>query len=90
MDNETKEILCITQEECAEVSQAVSKIFRFGPDQVKFNLDKTNREHLEEEIGDLLCMIDILVEKTFLSDSNVNEARKNKRNKLREWSSIKV
>jgi NTP pyrophosphatase (non-canonical NTP hydrolase) len=90
MDNEMKEILCITQEECAEVSQAVSKIFRFGPDQVKFNLDKTNREHLEEEIGDLLCMIDILVEKTFLSDSNVNEARKNKRNKLREWSSIKV
>jgi len=90
MDNEMKEILCITQEECAEVSQAVSKIFRFGPDQVKFDLDKTNREHLEEEIGDLLCMIDILVEKTFLSDSNVNEARKNKRNKLREWSSIKV
>jgi len=90
MDNEMKEILCITQEECAEVSQAVSKIFRFGPDQVKFNLDKTNREHLEEEIGDLLCMIDILVEKTFLSDSKVNEARKNKRNKLREWSSIKV
>jgi len=90
MDNEMKEILCITQEECAEVSQAVSKIFRFGPDQVKFNLDKTNREHLEEEIGDLLCMIDILIEKTFLSDSNVNEARKNKRNKLRQWSSIAV
>jgi NTP pyrophosphatase (non-canonical NTP hydrolase) len=90
MDNEMKEILCITQEECAEVSQAVSKIFRFGPDQVKFNLDKTNREHLEEEIGDLLCMIDILIEKTFLSDSNVNEARKNKRNKLRQWSSIDV
>ena len=90
MDNEMKEILCITQEECAEVSQAVSKIFRFGPDQVKFNLDKTNREHLEEEIGDLLCMIDILIEKAFLSDSNVNEARKNKRNKLRQWSSIAV
>ena len=90
MDNEMKEILCITQEECAEVSQAVSKIFRFGPDQVKFDLDKTNREHLEEEIGDLLCMIDILIEKTILSDSNVNEARKNKRNKLRQWSSINV
>ena len=85
-----KEILCITQEECAEVSQAVSKIFRFGPDQIKFDLDKTNREHLEEEIGDLLCMIDILIEKTILSDSNVNEARKNKRNKLRQWSSINV
>ena len=67
MDNEMKEILCITQEECAEVSQAVSKIFRFGPDQVKFDLDKTNREHLEEEIGDLLCMIDIPVSYTHLT-----------------------
>jgi NTP pyrophosphatase (non-canonical NTP hydrolase) len=90
MDNETKEILCITQEECAEVSQAISKIFRFGPDQVKFDLDKTNREHLEEEIGDLLCMIDILIQKTILSDWNINEARINKLEKLKQWSNIKI
>jgi NTP pyrophosphatase (non-canonical NTP hydrolase) len=90
MDNETKEILCIAQEECAEVSQAISKIFRFGPDQIKYNQDKTNREHLEEEIGDLLCMVDILVQKTILSDWNINEARINKLEKLRQWSSIKL
>jgi len=85
-----KEILCITQEECAEVSQAISKIFRFGPDQIKYKDEVTNRDHLEEEIGDLLCMIDILIEKTILSDSAVNQARKNKRDKLRQWSSIAV
>jgi len=85
-----KEILCITQEECAEVSQAISKIFRFGPDQMKYKDEVTNRDHLEEEIGDLLCMIDILIEKTILSDSAVNQARKNKRDKLRQWSSIAV
>ena len=90
MDNETKEILCIAQEECAEVSQAISKIFRFGPDQIKYNQDKTNREHLEEEIGGLLCMIDILVQKTILSDWNINEARINKLEKLKQWSSIKL
>jgi len=90
MDNETKEILCIAQEECAEVSQAISKIFRFGPDQIKYDQDKTNREHLEEEIGDLLCMVDILVQKTILSDWNINEARINKLEKLRQWSSIKL
>jgi len=90
MDNETKEILCIAQEECAEVSQAISKIFRFGPDQIKYNQDKTNREHLEEEIGDLLCMIDILVQKTILSDWNINEARIGKLEKLKQWSSIKL
>jgi NTP pyrophosphatase (non-canonical NTP hydrolase) len=90
MDHEMKEILCIMQEECAEVSQSISKIFRFGPDQIKYKDIVTNRQHLEEEIGDLLCMIDILIEKTILSDSAVNQARKNKRDKLRQWSSIAV
>ena len=47
-----------------------------------------NKEHLEEEIGDLLCMVDILVEKCIISDSKVNEARKAKREKLKRWSSI--
>jgi NTP pyrophosphatase (non-canonical NTP hydrolase) len=88
MDNQTKEILCITQEECAEVSQSVSKIFRFGWDSKHPKTGVNNREHLEEEIGDLLAMVDILVEKCIISDSNVNEARKAKREKLKTWSSI--
>jgi NTP pyrophosphatase (non-canonical NTP hydrolase) len=88
MDNQVKEILCITQEECAEVSQSVSKIFRFGWDSKHPKTGVNNREHLEEEIGDLLAMVDILVEKCIISDSNVNEARKAKREKLKTWSSI--
>jgi NTP pyrophosphatase (non-canonical NTP hydrolase) len=89
MDNEVKEILCITQEECAEVSQAVSKIFRFGWDSVHPKTGVNNKEHLEEEVGDLLCMVDILIEKCIISDSAVNEARKAKREKLKVWSEIK-
>lgn len=89
MDNEVKEILCITQEECAEVSQAVSKIFRFGWDSVHPKTGVNNKEHLEEEVGDLLCMVDILIEKCIISDSAVNEARKTKREKLKVWSEIK-
>ena len=86
--NGNDEALRILQEECAEVVQATSKVFRFGLN-TAYN-DKTNRERLEEEIGDLLCMIDILVEKTIISDSNINQARKNKRDKLRQWSNIKL
>lgn len=89
MDNQIKEILCITQEECAEVSQSVSKIFRFGWDSVHPKTGINNKEHLEEEIGDLLAMVDIMVEKCIISDSKLNEARKAKREKLKEWSSIK-
>ena len=81
-----QEILLITQEECAEVTQAISKVFRFGMDD-EYN-GVTNREHLEEELGDLLCMIDIMIEKCIISDSNVNAARKAKREKLKTWSGI--
>lgn len=88
MDNQIKEILCITQEECAEVSQSVSKIFRFGWESKHPKTGVNNREHLEEEIGDLLAMVDILVEKCIISDSAVNSARKAKREKLKAWSSI--
>ena len=89
MDNEIKEILCITQEECSEVSQSVSKIFRFGWESVHPKTGINNKEHLEEEIGDLLCMIDILVEKCIISDSQVNFYRMLKREKLKQWSAIK-
>ena len=88
MDNQVKEILCITQEECSEVSQAVSKIFRFGWDSKHPKTGIDNKAHFEEEIGDLLCMVDILIEKCIISDSKVNEARKAKREKLKAWSSI--
>jgi NTP pyrophosphatase (non-canonical NTP hydrolase) len=88
MDNEVKEILCITQEECSEVSQAVSKIFRFGWSSVHPKTMVNNKEHLEEEIGDLLCMVDILVEKCIISDEQINLARQAKRDKLKKWSAI--
>ena len=88
MDNQMKEIFCITQEECAEVSQAISKIFRFGIDNHKPGHGVTNKQHLEEEVGDLLAMVDIMVEKCIISDSSINQARKTKREKLRKWSTI--
>lgn len=88
MDNQVKEILCITQEECAEVSQAVSKIFRFGWESYDPKTGIDNKKHLETEIGDLLCMVDILVEKCIISDDEINKARKAKREKLKVWSEI--
>ena len=49
MNAREKEVMDILQEECAEVIQAVSKINRFGADNVKPGKPKTNREQLEEE-----------------------------------------
>ena len=60
MNSDVKEVMDILQEECAEVIQAVSKISRFGIDNFKPGKAKTNREHLEEELGDMIAMICIL------------------------------
>ena len=85
---QVKEVLCITQEECAEVSQAISKIFRFGWESTHPVTGVNNKQHLEEEIGDLQAMIDILIEKSIISDTNVNAARIAKKEKLKKWSTI--
>jgi NTP pyrophosphatase (non-canonical NTP hydrolase) len=90
VDEQTREALLITQEECAEVTQAISKLFRFGFDTRYPNADSpSNQERLEEEVGDLLAMIDILVEKCIITDSNINKARNMKKQKLAKWSNIK-
>ena len=81
-----KEILLITQEECAEVVQAISKVFRFGFDSVHKN--QSNREHLEEEIGDLMCMIDLLIDNGVVSEAAVLTAKQEKYHKLQQWSGI--
>ena len=78
----------ILQEECAEVVQAVSKIRRFGIDNAKPNTDYTNREHLEEELGDMLAMIDILMVNEIVSWSNLHRAKRAKIEKLKKWSQI--
>ena len=88
MNNKTKEILDITAEECAEVIVAISKINRFGIDNYKPNKPLTNRQHLEEEIGDLLAMVDLLEEFKVVDMTSVNTARIAKIEKLKQWSNI--
>jgi NTP pyrophosphatase (non-canonical NTP hydrolase) len=93
MNEDTREILLILQEECAEVTQAISKCFRFGPDQVKPNSsnNQTNVQALQEELGDLLAMIELLVDKDVgVTDNGLMKAKKNKFDKLKQWSNIAI
>ena len=89
MDEKTREILLILQEECAEVTQAISKCFRFGPDQMKPGKDRTNINMLQEELGDLLAMIELLVKQDIGVDTvGLIDAKVKKIEKLKRWSSI--
>lgn len=88
MNSQHKEILDITQEECAEVIVAVSKISRFGLDNVKPGKPKTNRQHLAEELGDLQAMIDLCIITGIVDKQEVDQASDNKIAKLKQWSNI--
>jgi len=90
MNAKEKEVMDILQEECAEVIQAVSKISRFGIDNLKPGKPKTNREHLEEELGDMLAMIDIMLELELVSINNLEAAKQAKIEKLKQWSNIYI
>jgi hypothetical protein len=48
----------------------------------------TNREHLEEEVGDLMCMIDLLIDNGIVRESAVMTAKNEKLNKQMTWSNI--
>ena len=82
------EIMNILSEECAEVIQSISKCNRFGVDNLKPGKPKTNREHLEDELGDVLAMIDIMLEHDIIQREKLDEAKTNKFEKLKKWSTI--
>jgi NTP pyrophosphatase (non-canonical NTP hydrolase) len=82
------EILSIAQEECAEVIQAISKVFRFGIVGVHPVKGYSNREHLEEELGDLQCMINLMIEHGIVRKDKLDEAEVKKYEKLQVWSNI--
>jgi len=91
MDDQTREVLLILQEECAEVTQAISKCFRFGPDQMKPGKNRTNVNMLEEEIGDLFAMVELLVDlKIGVTQNGISKAKKQKFEKLKQWSNLKI
>jgi NTP pyrophosphatase (non-canonical NTP hydrolase) len=87
MNEKNREALIILQEECAEVIQAVSKCYRFGLDN-SHKSGLTQRANLELEIGDMLALVDILVDQGVVDVNNLNTAKANKVEKLKIWSAL--
>jgi hypothetical protein len=88
MQSKDKEVLSIGQEECAEVIQIISKIFRFGFDAKHPEQVMNNRERLEEEVGDLRCMINLMISRGIIREEYVTQAENKKFEKLHKWSNI--
>ena len=88
MNSKTQEALGILQEECAEVIVEVSKIRRFGLDTVHHKTGENHRDMLALEVGDVLAMVDILLEQGVLTQAELDTAKQSKKDKLRKWSKI--
>lgn len=89
MNDQLRETLIILQEECVEVAQVISKIMRFGPDQIIPGKDETNLQHLEKEIGDVEAMIELLQDFDIgVSKEGCTEAKQKKFEKLKQWSNL--
>ena len=81
--DEKEELLVIFMEECSEASVEASKIIRFGR-----NDDEIGS--LAKEVGDLLCMIDLLEEYGLINKQLLIQYSKAKREKLKKWSNLRL
>ena len=48
----------------------------------------SNRDRLTEEVGDLFCMIQLMIETGIINIDEVDRASANKKAKLQKWSNI--
>ena len=75
-----QELLTITMEECGELIQACSKSIR--------KEHYHNNEKLTEEVGDVMCMIELLHEYDLISWDEVDKRVLVKKDKLKQWSDL--
>lgn len=86
LPDKEREILIILQEECAEVIQVISKMHRFGADNVYNGV--SNKDRLTQEIGDVLVLVNHVCDTGIIERNAVSLAMAKKAEKLRKWSNI--
>lgn len=80
-----RELLTVLAEECCEVGQRVAKALRFGVAEVQPGQPLSNARRISDELGDLLGVMDRLLERGVLNDTDIEIAREVKRIKLEKF-----
>ncbi len=81
--DEKEELLVIFMEECAEASVEASKVIRFGRNDEEVG-------SLAREVGDLMCMINLLEEYGLINRNQINQYALAKKEKLKKWSNLNL
>ena len=71
------ELMVITMEECGELIQACSKAMRTR---------ENSSQQLTEEVGDVMCMVGLLMQYGLIDEEDIEERVKVKLAKLAKWS----
>jgi NTP pyrophosphatase (non-canonical NTP hydrolase) len=81
-----QELMAISAEECGELTQVCMKYLRRFDN---FNdVDSKNREKLIEEAGDVMCMIELMVEYGLLTQQELSQRVLEKLAKLKQFSKL--
>ena len=73
------ELMVITMEECDELIQACSKAIR---------CNDYHNDSLKEEIGDVMCMIELIKSNGLITQREIDNQIQTKRMKLMKWSKL--
>ncbi len=74
-----EELMVITMEECGELIQECSKSIR---------MQDYTRDELKDELSDVMCMIDLMVENKIISKKDLSNGSQLKKMKLMKWSNL--
>jgi NTP pyrophosphatase (non-canonical NTP hydrolase) len=84
--NNLQQLMAVTAEECSELTQVCMKIIRKYNN--KKDIETEWHDKLVEEAGDVLCMIELLVENGYLTNRELGVRVNEKRIKLSKWSDL--
>lgn len=85
--NTLQQLMAITAEECGELTQVCMKILR-KYDTVDGIEDTKWNEKLIEELGDVYCMMDLLLDYGMVDEEAIYNRAQVKRAKLARWSTL--
>ena len=85
--NAIQQLMAITAEECGELTQVCMKVMRKYTTLEEIQNDKY-KDLLIEEAGDVLCMIELMVEHGVLTNDELGARVTVKRGKLATWSNL--
>jgi NTP pyrophosphatase (non-canonical NTP hydrolase) len=73
------ELMIITMEECGELIEACSKAIR---------CENYKDERLTEEVGDVLFLIDLMIDRGLVTSEDISNRMEIKKEKLKKWSNL--